>query len=365
MNSFRLRRYALTISAAAILLAGCATPPLAFRPSAGNAVRARLAQGAMPLNGSCLPALGRGRSWMSPSAQTTRRLLYVSGCYALVYVYNYDSGALVGTLAGFNFPQGQCVDARGDVWIANFGEGSSGQHSSVVEYSHGGSAPLETLVTNGSSIGCSVAPNGDLAVSNFDRYFGYGPGNIQVWKNASGSPQEYTSTSCRFPYPPAYDPKGNLYVEGPDKLMTPTTSVCELAANRKRLRKVQVTQTITYANGAAWDGKYLVLSGQDYNGYATILYQTTEGAKGDLTVVGKTLLRDGKCESSSAGLYQPFIVGRSNTPQNRQQGHVLIAGDLACNYRFDFWKYPGGGNPFKVLANAPELSYGQSVSIAP
>jgi len=302
---------------------------------------------------------------MSPVARKAKRLLYVSGCYALVYVYDYDSGALVGTLAGFNFPQGQCVDARGDVWIANFGERSSGQHSSIVEYSHGGSTPLKTFVTNGSSGGCSVSPNGDLTVSNFDRDFGYETGSIQVWKDASGSPAEYTSTSCRFLYPPAYDAEGNLYVEGLEKLMTPTTSVCELAANGKNLRKVQVSQTITYANGAAWDGKYLVLSGQDYNGYATVLYRTTEGAKGDLTAVGKTILRDSKCESSSAGLYQPFIVGRRNTPENREQGHVLIAGDLACSYRFDFWKYPGGGDPFKELANAPELSYGQSVSIAP
>jgi hypothetical protein len=301
---------------------------------------------------------------MSPVARNTKRLLYVSGCGEFVMVYDYAKGSLVGVLTGFILPQGQCVDKQGDVWITSSGEGSSGLHAAIMEYAHGESIPLKRFVTNGAAIGCSVSPNGDLAVSNFDQEFGSESGNIQVWKNASGPPEEYVSTSCRYVYPPAYDLKGNLYVEGLEQRMTATTSVCELPANGKSLRKVQVNQSIEYANGAAWDGKYLVLSGQAYNGYATILYQTTEGSKGDLTIVGKTVLRDSACESDSAGFYEPFIVGRKNTPENKQQGHILIAGNGACTYRFDFWKYPGGGNPYKELAAAPELSYGQSVSIA-
>jgi hypothetical protein len=75
------------------------------------------------------------------------------------------------------------------------------------------------------------------------------------------------------------------------------------------------------------------------------------------------VLRDTHCQW--VGLLQPFIVGIRNTPANRQEGHTLIGGNVSCDYRFLFWKYPGQGLPFNELAGAPELPEGQSVSIAP
>src|SRR5579871_2156735 len=125
-------RYALCICAAAALLAGCggAQPPTAQSDAVGLAQRSRSAQ-----------HNGRG-SWMLPEAKT-EDLMYVSdGTLSAVLVFAYKSRKQVGQLTAFNEPYGQCVDAKGDVWITDVSNGT------VAEYAHGGTKPLKTLTAN-------------------------------------------------------------------------------------------------------------------------------------------------------------------------------------------------------------------------
>ncbi len=152
-------------------------------------------------------------SWMAAGAKTVKRLLYVSDVATNdVFVYNYDTGVQVGQLTGFNYPQGQCVDKNGDVWIANFANGGRGV--SVVEYAHGGTHPLAVLVPEGNPIGCSINPkNGRLAVANVTTPGGE-PGDIEVWKNRHSIPAMYKNNGCGMLTSPGYDEKGNLYVMG-------------------------------------------------------------------------------------------------------------------------------------------------------
>ena len=96
-----------------------------------------------------------------------------------VYVYKYSQGFLVAKLTGFQEPYGQCADADGNVWIANF-EGSS-----IVEYAHVPTTPIATLSTDGTPIGCAVSPTGELAVANYST--ASGPGDIQVFQHESGN----------------------------------------------------------------------------------------------------------------------------------------------------------------------------------
>ena len=59
------------------------------------------------------------RSWIAPAAKT-QNLLYISDDGTNdVYVYSWPKGRLLGTLRGFSYPQGECVDRKGDVWIAD------------------------------------------------------------------------------------------------------------------------------------------------------------------------------------------------------------------------------------------------------
>ena len=71
-------------------------------------------------------------------------MLYVSDTETSdVYVYSYPAGKLMQTLKDFRVPGGECVDAKGDVFVANTGD------EDVVEFAHGGSKPLRVAPRSG------------------------------------------------------------------------------------------------------------------------------------------------------------------------------------------------------------------------
>jgi uncharacterized repeat protein (TIGR03803 family) len=295
-----------------------------------------------------------GKSWMSPDAKHYKQLLYVSDWDTNdVYVFSYPRGAPVGRLTGFTEPYGQCVDSKGNVYISNFGAGS------VVEYAHGGKRVIKTLTTGGSPIGCSIDENGDIAVTNFATPSG--PGNVAIFQEGSGSPKSYGNNACYYMWPAGYDESGNLYAEGQNG----TVSVCELPAGGSSMNTVSFNKTIYFPGSVMWDGEYITLTDQEYGGqYQAAIYQATEGS-GTLTAEGATEL-SGNCSLHYVDVVQPFIVGKSNTPMNRRQGHVVEGGNLWCSASgsgsMNTWNYPAGGAPISQLdANAP---YGESVSIA-
>ena len=298
-------------------------------------------------------APGGSASWMRAGVTGSRALLYVSDAATNdVYVYDYGSGTPVGKLTGFHGPSGQCVDANGDVYIANF------RGRNVVEYAHGGSDPIKTLATAGYPIGCSVSPSGDLAVTNF--YSKTGAGSVQIFKNARGTPAKYTDPSaCYYMWPAGYDNAGNLFVEGE----TTTTSLCWLPAGGSAMNATTFDQGINFPGSVMWDGKFLTLSDQAYGGYQTAVYQVVSSRNGALREVGLTTLAD-RCQSQYADVAQPFVAGDVNTPVNRRQGKTILGGNAWCGKRLAFWAYPGGGNPTASLAAAPAQPAGASVSIA-
>jgi hypothetical protein len=305
--------------------------------------------------------LGLGKSWMSPNAKKITKLLYVSDGNDIVYVFNYKTKALVGKLRGENgLSQGQCVDKLGNVWLIEYGN-IDGVLGSAVEYAHGGSTPLKTLRTEGASIGCSIDPtSGDLAVANVHNA-GSGQPNVAVFKNASGTPKLYYNYYCGTPLPPGYDEKGNLYVEGSEAGSGLSNPVCVLPHRGKALRPVKVNVSVPIPEGTMWDGKYITLATEVGAQPKTVIYQMAEDASGNLKQVGKSVLTD-VCNGDGAEVGQPFIVGSENTPANKQQGNVVVGGNMVCRSSFDYWSYPAGGNPIETFA---QPSSSQSVSIAP
>jgi hypothetical protein len=339
-------RYAVTCAVIA-LLAGCG----ALQSPTG-------APGAMPLTSVFAARADKARSWMLPEAKA-ENLLYVSNYRDnYVVVYDYKTGAAVGRLNGFDGPHGQCVDKNGNVWIVNyFGE-------SIVEYSHGGTTPLKTLATDGMAWGCAVSAKGDLAVDNYYRAGTYS--NMQIFKNASGTGQIYDNpTDCFVLLPPAYDDKGNLYIE--TAIYPSSTYVCELPANGTSLKKVTLSGGhITDADNAIWDGKHIALVDAGYNGdYDTATYQTKHLASGGLRLTGTTPLAHVCKGSGSHEVTFPFVVGKKNTPINDEQGNVVL-GSVACQqYSVKFWHYPTGGRPFRTITLPKKFELGgQSVSLA-
>jgi hypothetical protein len=289
------------------------------------------------------------RSWMSAGAKNIKELLYVAGAgTGTVYVYDYKTRLLVGELGGFDQPNGECVDGKGDIWITDW------QGTTVTEYAHGGSAALKTLYMGTFQTACSIDPTtGNLAVGSF---YGW----INVWKNARGTPKRYTSTACPVLWGPGYDNKGNLFVEAAST--GSAVFICWLPHRGKSLKIIPFDQTISYGADVMWDGKYITFADQSFGGskLQAGVYQAKLNVSGGLTLVGKTALPD-PCGHSD--VIQPFIVGRKNTPDNRAQGIAATGSNNSCLTNVDIWPYPAGGNPRYVITAPEKVTFGAVVSI--
>lgn len=293
---------------------------------------------------------------MLPEAKSIKRLLYVSDQDGAVYVYDFDTGREVGTLNNVLDPDGQCVDARGDVWIAE----DFGYAGYVTEYPHGGIHALRTLPTVvGPAMGCAVDPkNGNLAVVTAQ--WENANASVLIFNNTSFSYAAYSNQNCGYTGTPGYDDKGNLYFEAG---AVTWRGICELRAGGS----VLVTRTTNISgigqSGVMWDGKYLTITVvPPYNPRLTAIYRVKiKSGTGKLVAIGKTLLHDSHCGGTSVA--QPFIVGKHNTPENNKQGSIVVGGNAVCGYRFDFWRYPREGRLLGELVDAPRDPVGQSVSI--
>ena len=103
----------------------------------------------------------RSSSWMA-TGTANETLLYISDIGAeTVDVFTYPKGAMVGALTGFEEPNGECVDAKGNVWIADT------YALEIVEYAHGGTKPIAKLSDANYPVSCSIDPTtNDLAATN-------------------------------------------------------------------------------------------------------------------------------------------------------------------------------------------------------
>jgi hypothetical protein len=293
----------------------------------------------------------RGRSWLKPLPDKASALLYVSDEDTNdVYVYDYPSGSAVGALTGFNQPYGQCVDKKGDVFIANYGDGTA------VEYARGGTSPIATYSPGGTPIGCSVDANGDVAITSFD------PGEVTVYP--AGNPSSgttYSNSSCEYLWTMGYDRHDNLVGAGEST----SNAICELAVGEGTMTTDSFTGTIYFPAGTMWDGKYIAVGDQEAGGaFQTGIYQSKLGGT-TLTEVSDTVL-SATCYDDYTDVVQPFIVGPKNTPMNKKQGKSVVGSNLWCidggSGEVECWNYPAGGNTPWSLGSPPVEPYGQVVS---
>jgi hypothetical protein len=299
------------------------------------------------------------KSWAHPDAKNTQYLLYVSdeGTGAVnVYAYKSKKGHMVGQATGFQFPYGQCLDSSGNVYVVDFAA------TQIVEFAHGGTTPIKTLPDSyGYPIGCSVDPTtGNLAVANFESAGSQCMGGIVIYAGAEGSGTSYTDADFMYLWPPAYDPSGNLYVQG--QTSAGGSGVAEMLAGSTTLGTLSLSGgTINFPGGMLWDGHYIAATDQQYQGGTTSgLYQLSV-SDGTASVVGSVQLTDSACMKGSVAYsdtVQPFLNG-TNHPN-----HAIVGGNLNCSYRYNFWNYIRGGDPKRNLPYdiAPELASGQVVS---
>ena len=294
-------------------------------------------------------------SWMSPLAGRKSKLLYVSEFNGNdVTVYDYPSGTQVGMLTGFSSPAGQCVDAKGNVYIANSGDGS------VDEFAHGGSTPIKTFATSGDAFGCSVDKANDLAVTDF---LGpsYSAGSVTIFPKGRHKGVVYSNpTDCYYIWSAGYDDQGNLVMVAENKASEAVTFCAVLKGSKSLTTLTASGFTIYSPNSTMWDGKYIALGDQQIGGglQSGVIEATLSGST--LTSHGQVVLGD-TCQGDYTHVVQPFIVGRKNTPINDRHSRVIAGANEFCHADLRLWRYPAGGTPFKSFTFQ---SGGQSVSIA-
>jgi hypothetical protein len=334
-------------AAAAALLAGCAggVPSL----GGGSGTSAATAGG--------LPArhLNLGRSWIAPDARKDW-LLYVSdGESGTVDIYSFrkERGKLVGQITGLSFPYGQCVDHNGNVYVVD------NDTSRIYEYAHGGTTPVATAKDKfGKPDGCAVdRTSGDVAISNFSGSSSSDSGGVDIFAGGlSGKQTYYTSPNLYRVFPGAYGPiPGSFFAQGID--YSGVSNFVELPPGKKQFTMLNGL-TIAFPGSVQWDGSWMDVTDQDYGyGYTTMIYRVSITAS-NVTVVHSSHLTD-DCYPNYDWMVaiQPFVTGGS-------KDNLVVAGNLNCPSRENFYKYTTGGTPTWSLPSkiAPAAPYGQSVS---
>jgi hypothetical protein len=301
-----LARSALSIIAAAPLLAGCGVqPPIG-------------ASGTIPQSRMVATHADRSKSWMLPEARG-KDLLYASSLPYSLYVYTYPKGKLVGYLYGLS-PRGLCSNENGDVFV------TSGYD--VYEYPHGRAKPVAILADQYPQ-GCSVDPTtGNLAVVNQRHVSVFPPKRRDRW----GIPRTYEPGASSFC---AYDNAGNLFVDGNS---SGSLVLFELPKGGKRFKTIALNQSIGEAGNIQWDGRYLAIADE----YASTIDQfAISGSTG--TQAGATQL------NGATGIGQFWIQG----------GTVVVPDRIK---HLGFWNYPAGGSAKKMISLS--LAYGATVSLA-
>jgi hypothetical protein len=280
---------------------------------------------------------------MLPEAKSGN-LLYVSDVGTNeVYVFTYPQGTLVGALSGFSYPIDLCADIRGHIFIVDQ------QLAHIVEYAHGGTTPIRTLVLEGPPLGCSVDNRtGNLAVT-------FSPpsalGGVAVFKRAHGIPTVYLSheetfSSC------GYDNNDNLFLDG---YAGSETAFWELAKGSNAFTNLTIQNSPFksghFAGQVQWDGQYVTVESLGLTSGAIYRLQFS-GSTG--TVVGRTRFRK---RIRPEAMRESWIQGRL----------VVIA--ISRHYATPgvaFWRYPAGGEPTKILTgNGLKGPVGAAVSLAP
>ncbi len=359
MIMLTLNRYALSGCVAAAMLTGCAQPLAVAQAAPSGAPGVRDAALTTPYFVRTPTRTDRGKSWMSPDKKKGALLYVGDDATNDLYVYDFPSGKAVGTLTGFYGPYGMCVDAKGDIYVANFDNGT------LVEYAHGAAKPFKTYTPGGEPMGCSVDAKGDVSVTSFD------PGEVTVY--AKGNPKDgttYSDPDCEFIWTMGYDDKGDLIGVGEYS----TIDVCALlAGSQSETTLTESGITIDFPGGSAWDGKYFALGDQEAGGtFQSGVWPSTLSGTTITAATSEVKFAD-NCESDYTDIVNPFFLGKGFvpvTPGTRHRAKYVIGANPWCadagTPLVRIWYYPSG-KLYKPVTlgsgSAPQDPYGVAVSV--
>lgn len=315
---------------AVVLTAGCSSASSNGLGSSSGALPPTLQTAALP---RALQTAGPG-----PNAGG-KDLLYITDYgTSNVKVYDWPSLRPVQTLNGFTNEDGLCVDANGNVFVANTNA------KNIVEYAHGGSTPIATLadLPNYYPNSCAVDPvTGDLAVTNLAYGSGSETANVVIFKHATGQPKPYVISTIYAYYTCGYDDRGNLVVDGLNLQGAPGFAI--LRHGSSHLQALTLNQSLQSAGGVQWDGKHWAIG----DAYTKIYQFDISGTQG--TKVGETTL------DVTGTVPEFFISGdRVIAPEHISQRD-------RSGRRAEIFKYPAGGSAIGSIRDL-NLPFGAAIS---
>ncbi len=259
------------------------------------------------------------RSWMNPAAKS-QALAYVtdSGTNTVV-VYSYPKLKLVGTLTGFDNPQGDCIDASGNVWIVNT------EASQLLEYAHGGTTPIARLSDPGQyPVGCSFDPTTGHQRPSGKRV------NLYAWNRFAGDVQPAELRRRLL---------SRLRQEGRPVSRRHRQRAADSCSRRSTAQKFQsiVLDHAIGGPGTVQAAGDRVVVGDQTNGNNAAYAFAIHGSKGALM---KTTPLSGTNDVVQFNIYKNALVGAD----------LNFSGST-----LDRFKYPAGGAPVKSASglNAP------------
>jgi hypothetical protein len=295
--------------------------------------------------GAALSTLSH-KTWMKPKTSNDD-LVYVSNADGEVTVYDYRTQALVGVLAAFENPLGECTDKSGDVYITDNGT------EKIYEYAHGGTTAIKTLDDSGyQPSGCAIdRVTGNLAVANSGLN-----GNIALYAQASGQPRILTDSEIPSIVACGYDNKGTLLATGYQESNS-DSFFAWLPDHAGALVNIKIPGPKTDwkwygVSGIQWDGRYLVLD-QGGNG----VYQISL-IHGQAYWVNQTQFDQRGVGNTEYGIYDP---------NPKVQGTEILTGYATTDdysSGVDYFPYPQGGDPQKSFSHGVDNAYGIVISYA-
>jgi hypothetical protein len=323
-------RFLSSLQCGAIVLVACT--PVSYSPGTTLESQQQVASTPRHIN----RALDR---WLKPDVKRGT-LLYADGLNGVATIFTYPGGKRVGQLQNLYVQGGICSDDKGNVFFPTWIGGST---STIYEFAHGGTTAIATLSDpGGMATACSYdSTTGDLAVAN-------GGPTVAIYQNAQGTPTVY-QTSDVPAYFCAYDNAGNLFID--DGLNS--DMLAELRVGGDSFTVISLSQPF-YPFSLQWNkNQFVVVARTSSQKGPQPVYNVR--ISGSMGYVSGPVMLSTKHDKHVEIPVQYFIQGKTLIGPALHGGLNLI----------DFWKYPAGGNPIKVLKDSGSAVTGETLSLAP
>jgi hypothetical protein len=288
--------------------------------------------------GGIPPAADRSASSsLHSQASSGSDLLYISDSGTNeVYVYSYPDLTLLQTLTGFSTPLRECSDSAGNVFITNTNIGQ------IVEYAHGGDAPIATLRDpNQLPVDCAVDPlTSNLAVTNYGER-GSHTGSVSIYSKSKGHAKKRRAPGVLAYLFCTYDDRGNLFVTGLDYKYN--LVFLELPKGKSTFHNIALKTAINGWGGVQWDGKHVTIGDGAAKVYRFTIKNNTAKAVGVIKL-------DGAVNVASYWLAGSRLIG----PDGPNGG----------SHDVGIWRYPAGGHIFSKIKDSFENPSGVTLSVS-